>query len=136
MIKVAVAGNFYPLHDGHIDHLEKASKLGDYLVAIIGPDSYLEMKGKPILLSLEARIKILKAIRWVNDVVVAIDEDGTVAKTLKCLRPTFYAKGGDRTPDNMPQNEIEACEEIGCRIIYGIGEKLNSSSDLIRRINE
>jgi len=134
MIRTAVAGNFFPLHDGHIDHLEKARKLGDYLIAIIGSDDHLRRKGKPILLSLEARIRVLKAIRYVDEVVVAIDKDGTCAETLRMISPDFFCKGGDRTPDTMPENEIKVCQEIGCKIIYGIGEKLNSSSKIIKEL--
>ena len=132
MIKVAVAGNFFPLHDGHIDHLEKARKLGDYLIAIIGSDEYLKKRGKPIFLSLENRKKQLKA--WVDEVVEVIDTDGTCAETLRMISPDFFCKGGDRTPDTMPENEIKVCQEIGCKIIYGIGEKLNSSSKIIKEL--
>jgi len=132
MIKVAVAGNFFPLHDGHIDHLEKARKLGDYLIAIIGSDEYLKKRDKPIFLSLENRKKQLKA--WVDEVVEVIDTDGTCAETLRMISPDFFCKGGDRTPDTMPENEIKVCQEIRCKIIYGIGEKLNSSSKIIKEL--
>jgi len=53
---------------------------------------------------------------------------------LRAICPDVYAKGGDRTPDNMPVNEIEACAEIGCEIVYGVGEKIQSSSELVRKI--
>lgn len=125
MIKVAVAGNFYPLHDGHIDHLEKASKLGDFLTVIIGNDEHLKRKGKPIHIPLDGRIKILKAIRYVDEVIVATDTDGTVAETLREIKPDIFAKGGDRTLETMPQSEIETCNQIGCLIIFGVGERLH-----------
>ena len=134
MIRTAVAGNFFPLHDGHIDHLEKARKLGDYLIAIIGSDDHLRRKGKPILLSLEARIRVLKAIRYVDEVVVAVDKDGTCAKTLEIIRPNIFAKGEDYTKTSMPQNELAICKEISCQIVYGIGKKLNSSTKLVGKV--
>ena len=138
MIRVVVAGNFFPLHDGHIDHLEKARKLGSYLIVIIGSDEYLRMRNKPVFLSLENRKKQLRA--WTDEVIEVVDKDGTCAKTLEMVRNFFpndklkFAKGGDRTPDNMPENEIKVCEELGIQIEYGVGDQLNSSSELVRRI--
>lgn len=132
MIRVAVAGNFYPLHDGHIEHIIEAYKLGDYLIAIIGTDEYIKLKGKPIYLSLENRIKIIRA--FVDEVIVVIDKDGTVTETLRMIKPDIFAKGGDRIPSNMPQNEVEVCKNIGCRIIYGIGRQLHSSSKLVKEV--
>jgi hypothetical protein len=61
-----------------------------------------------------------------------MDGDGTVAKTLRFLKPNIFAKGGDRTPDNMPRNEIETCSKIGCEIRYGIGGLITSSTELER----
>lgn len=130
MVKVAISGNFFPLHDGHIDHIEKASKLGDYLVAIVGSDEYLERKGKNNPLPLKARMRVVRAIKGIDGVIGVIDDDGTVAKTLRLLKPDIYAKGGDRTPDNMPPNELRVCRDIGCKIVYGVGDLIRSSSNL------
>jgi len=135
VIKVAVAGNFYPLHEGHIDHMEKAKKLGDYLIAIIGNDDHLRRKGKPIL-PVESRARIVGAIRYVDKVVVAVDRDGTCAETLRLVKPDIFAKGGETTFENMPPNEIKVCDEIGCRIIYGVGDLLNSSSAILKKMVE
>jgi len=132
MIKVAVAGNFFPLHDGHIDHLEKARKLGDYLIAIIGSDEYLKKRDKPIFLSLENRKKQLKA--WVDEVVEVIDTDGTCAKTLRLIKPDIYVKGEDTM--KIPLNELVACYQINCKVMFGYGKKIYSSSELVRRLDE
>jgi len=133
MIKVAVAGGFDPLHIGHLEHIRKAKKLGDWLVVIVNPDADLIRKKGYVFMPLEHRKAILEALREVDEVVVSIDSDGTVAKTLKLIKPDIFAKGGDRTPDNMPQNEIDACQEIGCKIVYGLGDKLDSSQWIVAR---
>ena len=83
---------------------------------------------------LEERIELIEIYPFVDEVVASIDKDGTVAETLRWLKPDIFAKGGDRTPANMPQNEIDVCQEIGCKIIYGVGDRLQSSSDLVRRL--
>ena len=132
MVTVVVAGGFDPLHVGHLRHIREAKLLGTSLTAIVGPDEFLIKKKGYIFMSLRDRMEILASIRWVDDVVVAIDMDGTVAETLRELRPQIYAKGGDRVSDvDMPENEIKACQEIGCQIVYGVGKQIRSSSKLV-----
>ena len=133
MTKVAVAGGWDPLHIGHVRHIEEATKLGDWLVVLVSSSEDMVRKKGIVFMPLNERVEILKALRCVDEVVVTIDKDGTMAQTLKMIRPDIFAKGGDRTPDNMPANEIEACKEIGCKIVYGVGEKLQSSSALLQR---
>ena len=137
-MRVVITLSFDLLHDGHIDHLEKAHKLGDKVIIIIDPDEFLIDKKGYALQSLSSRLRIAQFlvdnVDWIERVIVSIDKDGTCAETLKMLRPDILAKGGDRTPDNMPQNEIDACREIGCKIVYCIGDKLNSSSELVEKV--
>jgi len=127
MIRVAVAGGFDYFHEGHLDHLLKAKALGDELIVITHHDELLIRKKGYCLIPLKGRVDILKQFRCVDEVVFSIDDDGTVAKTLECIKPDIFAKGGDRTPDNMPANEIEVCERLGIEIRYGIGDLLSSS---------
>ena len=138
MIRVAVTITFDLLHAGHIDHLEKASKLGDKVIIIVDPDEFLIEKKGYALQPLESRMRIAQFLKnnipWIEDVVVSIDKDGTCAETLRMIKPDLFVKGGDRTSDNMPQNEIEVCKKIGCKIVYGVGEQLYSSSELVRRL--
>jgi cytidyltransferase-like protein len=130
---VAVAGGFDPIHIGHIRHMKAAKKLGDQLIAIVSSDEDMERKKGFCFMPLEQRVEIVESLRFVDQVVVSKDTDGTVAQTLLELKPDIFAKGGDRTPDNMPQNEIDVCREIGCQIAYGVGEQLSSSTNLVRR---
>jgi cytidyltransferase-like protein len=136
MIKVAVAGGWDPLHIGHVRHIEEASKLGDWLVVLVSSDEDMVRKKGTAFMPLNERVEILKALRWVDEVVVTIDKDGTMAETLKIVKPNIFAKGGDRTPDNMPTNEVEACKEIDCKIVYGVGKRLQSSSALLKRVKK
>jgi len=63
-------------------------------------------------------------------VLSCIDKDGSSVETLRFYKPDIWAKGSDRTPDNMLQSEIDVCKEIGCKIVYGVGDKLNASSKM------
>jgi len=134
MIRVAVAGGFDPLHIGHLCHLQKAKALGDYLIVMVSNDEDMIRKKGYCFMPLEDRIAILKELRCIDEVIATVDDDGTQAKTLKLIKPDILAKGGDRTPDNMPQNEIESCKEIGCKIVYGVGTQLRESSKLVENL--
>ena len=134
MVIVAASGGFDPLHVGHIEYLEKARKLGDKLVVILNSDAFLiRKKGKAFMPFLE-RKKILESLKFVDEVVECIDEDQSVSKTLEQLHPDIFAKGGDRTAENIPEREI--CDALGITIVSGLGEKIQSSSALIEKAKE
>ena len=133
---VIVAGGFDPIHSGHIDHIKKATLLGDVLMVITHRDQTLSEKKGFCLLPIADRFAVLKELRSVHRVVEAIDTDGTVAETLRKYRPDIFAKGGDRDASSMPENELKVCDEIGCQIFYGIGDLLNSSTDLVRTLTK
>ena len=134
--RVAVCGHFDPFHIGHLRHLEQAKELGDWLIVIVSTDKHCLLKKGFVFMPEKERLELMLALKCVNEVVLSIDEDGTVAKTIKMLKPDILAKGGDRTPDNMPQNEIDACKEVGCELVYGVGEQLNTSRGLLKRLLE
>lgn len=129
-IVICSCGYFDPVHDGHRSHFRAARALGDKLVVIVHTDELCIKKKNFCYMKLADRIKALMAEPGVDEVVVAIDTDGTVAKTLKLVHPQILAKGGDRSPDQhpIPQNEVDACAEIGCAIVYNVGEPKRWSS--------
>ncbi len=134
-IVVLIAGKFDGKHEGHDDHIVKARKLGHILIAATHRDEIVAKVSKKgfCYRTLNKRVADLYSRPEVSLVVVARDEDGTVAETLRILKPHIFAKGGDRTADNMPQSELDVCKEIGCEIRYGIGDLLNSSSSIAKQ---
>src|SRR3990167_6795158 len=135
-IVVAVGGAFDQMQIGHLQHIREAKKLGDYLIVILNPDADIMRKRGMVASPMGERYEILKEFRSVDEIVIGIDDDGTVAKTLLMIKPDIFAKGGDRSESNMPKNELEICKKIGCKIIYGVGEQLGSSTNRIRKIRE
>jgi cytidyltransferase-like protein len=135
MITVAVSGGFDPVHIGHIRSFREAKKLGDNLLIILTRDDQLIRKKGYYFMPFEERKEILERIEGVDRVVPNIDEDITSNESLEYYRPDIFAKGGDRTEDNMPEIEKEICAKIGCKIAYGIGgDKIQSSSSLVERV--
>jgi len=132
---VAVSGYFDPLHVGHIDLFELAQKLGDKLVVIVNNNKQTEMKKGKYFMPVEERKKILEALKCVDEVFVSIDEDRSVCKSLEAVHPDIFANGGDRKSLNdVPEYPI--CQELGIEMIDGLGKKIQSSSELVKKFNE
>ncbi|MBS3085496.1 adenylyltransferase/cytidyltransferase family protein [Candidatus Pacearchaeota archaeon] len=127
---VAVSGYFDPLHIGHLQLFKLAKNLvgeNGRLIAIINNDNQAKLKkGKPFMPQNE-RIEIIKALKLVDEVVLSIDEDRTVSKTLEMVKPDIFACSF-RKHDRIPEQEV--CERFNIKIVDSLGEKLQSSSTL------
>lgn len=70
MKKVITYGTFDLLHYGHINLLQRAKELGDYLIVALSTDEFNSgMKGKVTYFSYEERKRLLEAIRYVDLVI-------------------------------------------------------------------
>ncbi len=129
-IVVAVSGYFNPLHVGHLQMIHMAKKLGDKLVAIINNDFQVGLKGSVPFMSQTDRLKIVAALREVDEVFLSIDKDKTVCKSLAKLKPDIFANGGDRKSlGDVP--EFPICQKLNIKMVDGLGKKIRASSILI-----
>lgn len=127
---VVASGYFDPIHVGHIEYLELAKTMGDKLVVIVNNDWQATLKkGKPFM-NEKDRLKIVSSLKCVDEVFLSIDRDKTVCKSLEVISPDIFAKGGDRFSDEIPESKI--CEKLNIDIIDGLGEKIRSSSLIIK----
>jgi cytidyltransferase-like protein len=113
-----------------VEYLEKAKELGDYLVVIVNNDLQRAIKGSKEFMDEDERMQIVAALRCVDEVVLSIDTDSTVCQTLALVHPNIFAKGGDRFSSEIPESPI--CKELGITIQDGLGEKIQSSSSILK----
>lgn len=127
-----VSGYFDPIHMGHIEYFKMAKTIADELVVIVNNDDQAVLKkGKPFM-PVDERIKIIQELRCVDHVVKSVDTDRTVCKTIEVMqpKPTYFCNGGDQNNLSIPEAEI--CERLGIELRDGFGEKIQSSSWLIK----
>lgn len=131
---IAVSGYFDPLHIGHIELFKLAKALGDKLIVIVNNNEQTEMKKGKYFMHVEERAKIIQELSCVDEVFISVDKDRTVKESLRTVKPHVFANGGDRRNDEIPEAVI--CRELGIEIIDGLGNKVQSSSELIKKFYE
>jgi cytidyltransferase-like protein len=143
-------GHFNPgPHGGHLDYIKAAKSMSDKLWVIVNSDEQIRRRGDPILLSQDERLEIIGSIRYVDYGSIAIDEDGSVAGSIRMVAETIwrdynpkaeliFCNGGDRTEANASSAESQVCQELGIREAWGVGgtNKRNSSSRMRNTILE
>ena len=134
---IIVSGYFNPLHKGHLDLFEKAKEAGDQLWVIVNSDFQRELKGSKEFMDENERILIVSAIGIVDKALISIDNDITQCATLGDLADKFsseyqlyFANGGDQDNDSIP--EVPVCMEKGIGLLEGFGDKIQSSSWLLK----
>lgn len=134
-VLIILSGYFSPLHCGHLDMIESGAGAGDRLAVIVNNNAQQILKKGKLILDEADRLRIVRALRVVDEAMVALDDDPTVRKTLAHLAETHpdhrlvFANGGDRDSDAaVPETEV--CEAYGIEMVFDMGgtTKRDSSS--------
>jgi len=135
---IIVSGYFNPLHKGHLELFEKAKAFGDQLWVIVNSDLQRELKGSKEFMDQDERLLIVSAIKIVDKALISIDKDKTQCTTLSDLADKFssayelyFANGGDQNNESIP--EAPVCREKGIGLLEGLGDKIQSSSWLLKK---
>ncbi len=141
---VIVSGYFNPLHGGHLDMIEAAAALGDKLIVVINNDKAQLLKKGKIILDEENRMRLMRSLRLVDEVILSVDEDLGQANTLRKIRALYpedqliFANGGDRDPSKhaLPENETQSCIDCNIQTVFGVGSHEVEKRDSSTRINQ
>jgi len=143
---VVVSGYFDPIHVGHLEYFNQAQDYKfdsedsevDKFIIIVNNDKQLKLKkGTPFMPEFE-RLTILANIKteaYDSEVVLALDDDSSVCRTLEYIRATnpydniVFGNGGDRKIQEVP--EKATCDRLNINMVDGLGKKIQSSSALI-----
>ena len=82
---VVCSGYFDPLHVGHLEYLKMAKKLGDTLVVIVNNRDQCVMKKGDEFMDERDRLDIVFHLDMVDEVLMSVDEDKSVCKSLETI---------------------------------------------------
>lgn len=134
---VIVSGYFNPIHKGHIEYFQKAKNMADMLFVIVNSDYQREIKASKPFQDESERLIIVGNIKAVDEVFLSIDKNRSVCKTIEKIHNDFgsefklyFANGGDQNNNTIPEKDI--CDKLGIKLIDGLGDKIQSSSWLLK----
>ena len=135
---VIVSGYFNPVHKGHIEYFQNARKLADELFVIVNNDHQRALKGSKEFQDENERKFIIENFRLVDKCFISVDSDRTVIESIRKIYNGYsdayelaFANGGDQNNETIPERSI--CEELGIDLFDGLGEKIQSSSWLLKK---
>lgn len=136
---VIVSGFFNPLHGGHLDMIEAARKLGDKLIVLVDNDQQQVIKKGKIILPEANRLRLMRALRAVDEAYVSIGDEPGQVKSLEMLVAKYphdqlvFGNGGDRK-DEGDIIEADFCGQHNITMAFGVGG--NEKADSSTRINQ
>ncbi|HEV3230940.1 MAG TPA: adenylyltransferase/cytidyltransferase family protein [Candidatus Dormibacteraeota bacterium] len=131
---VLTNGCFDLLHPGHLSYLRRAREQGDLLVVGVNSDDsvrVLKGPGRPLVAEAD-RAGLLAALDPVD--LVVIFPELRADELLRAVRPDVYVKGGDYSPETLP--EAPTAAELGADIRLLSFVPGYSTSGLIKRIRD
>ena len=136
---IIVSGYFNPIHKGHLEYFNNAKAMADQLFVIVNNDHQRELKGSKEFQDENERMIIVSNIKAVDKAILSIDSDRTVCATIKMIAEQFgsefdlgFANGGDQNNDTIPERSV--CEQMNVALIDGLGDKIQSSSWLLKKL--
>ena len=136
---IIVSGYFNPIHKGHLEYFNNAKAMADKLFVIVNNDHQRALKGSKEFQDENERMIIVSNIKAVDKAILSIDTDRTVCATIKMIAEQFgetfdlgFANGGDQNNDAIPEKHI--CKVMNVALIDGLGDKIQSSSWLLKKL--
>ena len=135
---VIVSGYFNPVHKGHLELFKKANEIGDFLIVLVNSDLQRKLKGSKEFQDESERLQIIQSLKSVGYACISVDKDKTQVESLKMIYRKFgdvfdltFANGGDQTNETIPESLV--CNELDITLVDGLGDKIQSSSWLLKK---
>lgn len=131
---------FNPIHPWHIECLELCKDLWDALRVIVNNDNQARLKTwkQEVFQDENFRSRVVSSLRVVDNVFLAIDQDGSVCKSIQAVyeliqqkywsdTQIIFWKWWDRFAWNIP--EVQVCNGLWIIIKDWLWAKTHNSSD-------
>jgi D-beta-D-heptose 7-phosphate kinase/D-beta-D-heptose 1-phosphate adenosyltransferase len=130
---ILCSGCFDGLHAGHVAYLEAAAALrfGDerLMVAVACDDYIRRVKHREPSFDLSMRMRTVAGLRAVDD--VGDHGPAGAAYVIRAVRPRLFVKGQDWKLNGLAPDVIDACIDVGCRVLYVNTEIGRHTSDAV-----
>lgn len=141
-MKTVVINSWYfnPIHPWHIECMQLSKKLGDELWIIVNNDEQARLKTwkKEVFQDEKFRCAVVSAIKYVDEVMLSIDNDASVCKSIKTVAIEIRKRYWEDTKiilwkwwDRFLWWILEewVCKEMNIEIVDGLWAKTHNSSD-------
>jgi cytidyltransferase-like protein len=131
---------FNPIHPWHIECLELCKELWDELWVIVNNDNQAKLKTwkETVFQDENFRLKIVSSLKVVDNVILSVDQDGSVCESIKEITKRikekywedtviYFWKGWDRFSWNIP--EVQVCKDLWIEIKDWLWAKTHNSRD-------
>lgn len=134
MYKIGYTTGVYDMfHVGHLNILKRAKERCEYLIVGVSTDEVVEQyKHKKPVIPFEERIEIVKAIRYVDEVVPQLTMDKL--KAWERLKFDVLFHGSDWKNSDMYNRIEQQLNEVGVDVVFLPHTEGVSTTDLLRRI--
>jgi D-beta-D-heptose 7-phosphate kinase/D-beta-D-heptose 1-phosphate adenosyltransferase len=120
---VLTNGCFDLLHLGHVQYLQRARTLGDFLIVALNSDSSTRHIKGPLrpLVPQDERAAILAALSCVD--YVTLFGEATAERAVATLRPAIYVKGGDYAGAGTSGDVVLSAEVLRRLLAGDVGDQ-------------
>lgn len=148
---ILISGGFDPVHKGHIECIQNAGKLADKVWIGLNNDNWLRRKKGKSFMKEDERAFVMnniKGVDWVYVMNPKIHDDNTAVDFIDAARRKWmkenetwlhgimaFGNGGDRVAGGVPAMEEDVCKGYGIDMVWGLGDKVQSSSWLLEKYN-
>jgi len=148
---ILISGGFDPVHKGHIECIQNAKKLADKVWVGLNSERWLRnKKGKSFMSERERAFVMdnIKGVDWVYIMNPKEHTDTTAVDFIDASRQRYmreigkweegvvaFGNGGDRVAGGVPPVEEDVCKGYGIDLVWGLGDKVQSSSWLLEKYN-
>ena len=148
---ILISGGFDPVHKGHIECIQNARELADEVWIGLNSERWLRnKKGKSFMSERERAFVMdnIKGVDWVYIMNPKEHTDTTAVDFIDAARQRYmreigkwedgvmaFGNGGDRVAGGVPPVEEDVCKGYGIDLVWGLGDKVQSSSWLLDKYN-
>lgn len=148
---ILISGGFDPVHKGHIECIQNARELADEVWVGLNSERWLRnKKGKSFMSERERAFVMdnIKGVDWVYIMNPKEHTDTTAVDFIDASRQRYmreigkwedgvmaFGNGGDRVAGGVPPVEEDVCKGYGIDLVWGLGDKVQSSSWLLDKYN-